>query len=59
MPLNIEVPSIGEAADKVVVVQWLKHEGEIVQQGDPIVELGTDKVNIEVNAFVSGILQKN
>ncbi len=58
MPLNIEAPSIGESADKVVVVQWLKHEGDIVRQGDPIVELETDKVNIEVNAFASGILQK-
>jgi Biotin-requiring enzyme/TIR domain len=58
MFLNIEAPSIGESIDKIKVVRWIKREGDIVQLGDPIVELETDKVNIEVSAFASGILQK-
>jgi TIR domain-containing protein/biotin-dependent enzyme len=58
MFLKIEAPAIGESADKAVVVEWIKHEGDIVRRGDSLVELEYDKVNIEIEAFKSGILQK-
>jgi pyruvate/2-oxoglutarate dehydrogenase complex dihydrolipoamide acyltransferase (E2) component len=43
---------------KVNVVQWLKREGDALQQGDAVVELETEKVNYELNSPVAGVLLK-
>ena len=43
---------------KVNVVQWLKREGDLLKQGDAIVELETEKVNYELNSPVAGLLLK-
>jgi pyruvate/2-oxoglutarate dehydrogenase complex dihydrolipoamide acyltransferase (E2) component len=43
---------------KVNVVQWLKREGDLLKQGDAIVELETEKVNYELNSPVAGVLLK-
>src|SRR5215469_13651304 len=58
MAVEIRVPSLGESIVDATVATWLKHEGDPVQQGDAIVELETDKVNVEVNAEQSGVLQQ-
>ncbi len=58
MSVEIRVPSLGESVVDAVIASWLKHEGESVSQGDALVELETDKVNVEVTAEQSGILQK-
>ena len=58
MPGEIRVPTMGESIVDAVVASWLKHEGESVSQGDALVELETDKVNVEVSAERSGVLQK-
>src|SRR5438270_11135280 len=58
MPVEIRVPSLGESIVDAVIASWLKHEGESVNQGDALVELETDKVNVEVTAEQSGVLQK-
>ena len=57
MTTKITVPSVGESITEATVAKWLKGEGDAVVQDEPIVELETDKVTVEVNAPVSGILQ--
>ncbi len=56
MALNITVPELGESVLEATVHQWLKKEGQAVHAGDVLVELETDKVNLEVGAKASGVL---
>src|SRR6266699_1274382 len=58
MSTEIRVPTLGESIVDAVIAKWLKHEGDTVQQGDVLVELETDKVNVEVNAEQNGVLQR-
>ena len=58
MSTEIRVPTLGESIVDAVIAKWLKREGDAVQQGDVLVELETDKVNVEVNAEQSGVLQR-
>jgi 2-oxoglutarate dehydrogenase E2 component (dihydrolipoamide succinyltransferase) len=57
MAIEIRVPALGESIVDAVVARWLKHEGETVAQGEALVELETDKVNLEVSAERAGVLQ--
>jgi 2-oxoglutarate dehydrogenase E2 component (dihydrolipoamide succinyltransferase) len=52
------VPESGESVVEATVGEWLKKEGESVTAGDPLVELETDKVNLEVTAEKAGVLVK-
>ncbi|WP_298819117.1 2-oxoglutarate dehydrogenase complex dihydrolipoyllysine-residue succinyltransferase [Chloroflexus sp.] len=56
MAYEIRVPSLGESIVEATVARWLKREGEAVSIGEPVVELETDKVNLEVAADQSGVL---
>src|SRR5450755_4768443 len=58
MSVEIRVPTLGESLVDAVIATWLKHEGDQVSQGEALVELETDKVNVEVTADESGVLQK-
>ncbi len=58
MSVEIRVPTLGESIVDATIASWLKNEGDSVQSGDALVELETDKINIEVNAEQAGILQK-
>ncbi|MFI5268159.1 MAG: biotin/lipoyl-containing protein, partial [Chloroflexota bacterium] len=58
MPAEIAVPEMGESVLEATVHQWLKHEGQPVAVGEVVVELETDKVNAEVAADRSGVLQR-
>ena len=58
MPVEIRVPPLGESLVDAVVGQWLKSEGETVSRGETIVELETDKVNLDVTAPEDGVLGK-
>ncbi|HLV99313.1 MAG TPA: 2-oxoglutarate dehydrogenase complex dihydrolipoyllysine-residue succinyltransferase [Ktedonobacterales bacterium] len=58
MPVEIRVPALGESVVDATVAKWRKREGEAVTQGEVLVELETDKVNLEVSAEQSGVLQK-
>ena len=58
MSVEIRVPELGESIVDAVVATWLKHEGDAINVGDALVELETDKVNVEVSAQQSGMLQK-
>jgi 2-oxoglutarate dehydrogenase E2 component (dihydrolipoamide succinyltransferase) len=55
---NILVPVLGESITEATVSKWLKNEGDIVEADEPIVELETDKVNLEVPSPISGTLTK-
>ena len=56
MSEKILVPVLGESITEATVAKWLKNEGDSVEMDDPIVELETDKVNLEVPSPVSGVL---
>ncbi len=58
MPIEVRVPTLGESVVDAVVGTWLKKEGDPVSTGETLVELETDKVNIEVIAQNDGVLQK-
>ncbi len=55
---KILVPALGESITEATVAKWLKKEGEEVHADEPLVELETDKVNLEVPSPTSGILRK-
>ena len=58
MSEKILVPVLGESIVEATVSKWLKNEGDSVEADEPIVELETDKVNLEVPSPTSGILEK-
>ena len=58
MSENILVPVLGESVTEATVAKWLKKEGEKVSADEPVVELETDKVNLEVPSPVSGVISK-
>ena len=55
---KIIVPTLGESVTEATVSRWLKNQGEKVSADEPIVELETDKVNVEVPAPSNGVLEK-
>jgi 2-oxoglutarate dehydrogenase E2 component (dihydrolipoamide succinyltransferase) len=55
--VEIHVPELGESVADATVGRWLKHEGEEVKSGEPLVELETDKINFEVEAEQDGVLE--
>ena len=56
MSNQILVPALGESITEATVSKWLKQVGEQVDSDEPLVELETDKVNVEVPSPLSGIL---
>ena len=58
MAIEITVPELGESVLEATVSRWLKKEGDFVNVGEVLVELETDKVNLEVGAKGTGVLQK-
>ena len=56
MSEKITVPTLGESVTEATVSKWLKSQGEKVSADEPLVELETDKVNVEVPSPISGVL---
>ncbi len=56
MTLDITVPELGESVTEATVAKWFKAPGEAVALDEPLVELETDKVALEVNAASAGVL---
>ena len=56
MAEKIKVPTLGESVTEATVSKWLKSQGEKVLIDEPIVELETDKVNIEVPSPTNGVI---
>ena len=53
---DIVVPTLGESVSSATVARWLKQAGDAVAADEPLVELETDKVTVEVNAPVAGVI---
>jgi len=58
MSESILVPVLGESVTEATVAKWLKNKGDKVNVDEAIVELETDKVNVEVPAPSSGVIEK-
>jgi 2-oxoglutarate dehydrogenase E2 component (dihydrolipoamide succinyltransferase) len=58
MSANVVVPEVGESIVDARVAKWLKREGDSVSAGEPLVELETDKIDLEVAAPKAGVLSK-
>ena len=56
MPKEVIMPALGMAQDEGVLLRWLKREGEMVEAGEPLMEVATDKVDVQVEAPASGVL---
>ena len=56
MPIPVILPKFGFTLETADIVKWLKHDGDAVRRGDPICEVTTDKVNMEVEAPEDGTL---
>ena len=56
MSEKITVPTLGESVTEATVSKWLKTQGEKVKTDEPLVELETDKVNVEVPSPTNGVL---
>ncbi|MEL6966890.1 MAG: 2-oxoglutarate dehydrogenase complex dihydrolipoyllysine-residue succinyltransferase [Pseudomonadota bacterium] len=58
MATEIRVPTLGESVSEATIGKWLKQPGETVKADEPLVELETDKVSVEVPAPADGVLQE-
>lgn len=58
MATEVRVPTLGESVSEATIGTWLKKEGDTVKVDEPLVELETDKVSIEVPSPVSGVLSE-
>ena len=56
--VQIEMPAMGESVTEGTVLEWLKEEGDHVEEGESLVEVSTDKVDAEVPATAAGTLTK-
>ena len=57
MATEIKVPTLGESVTEATVAKWFKSEGDVVAVDEPILELETDKVTLEVNATAAGTIR--
>lgn len=55
---KVIMPKLGETMEEGEIIQWLKHEGDRVKEGEPLLEIATDKANMEVEALSSGFLRE-
>ena len=58
MTIEIRVPTLGESVAEATVGKWLKKQGDVVKADEPLVELETDKVTVEVPAPAAGLLSE-
>ena len=60
MKKDVVIPRLGSSdeSDEVKIVRWLRQKGETVKKGEPLLEVETDKVNVEIEAADSGLLSE-
>jgi 2-oxoglutarate dehydrogenase E2 component (dihydrolipoamide succinyltransferase) len=56
MATQVEVPPLGESIKEAVLIKWHKSDGDRVATDDPLCELETDKINVDIRATIAGIL---
>jgi 2-oxoglutarate dehydrogenase E2 component (dihydrolipoamide succinyltransferase) len=57
MSVPVEVPALGESITEAIVAEWVKNEGDFVEEDEILVELETDKITVSVPAPVAGVLK--
>ena len=57
MSVQVEIPSMGESVSEVILLEWLKGDGERVERDEPLCVLETDKANVELPSPASGALK--
>ncbi len=57
MPVDVRIPTLGESVTTAVITRWIKSDGDSVQVDEPLLELETDKANVEIPASSAGVLQ--
>ncbi len=55
---TVEMPKMGDTMEEGKILRWIKQEGDQVKRGEPLAEVETDKVNIEIESFATGVLRK-
>ena len=58
MATKMLMPLLGQTMEEGTIIKWFKNEGDAIKQGEPLLEVMTDKVNMEVEAPDSGVLRK-
>jgi len=54
----VVMPRSGQTMEEGSIVEWLKNEGDVVEKGEPLVTIMSDKANVEVESDYSGVLKK-
>ena len=57
MPIEVIMPALGMAQETGKLVRWIKNEGDAVAKGEPLMEIETDKVTVEIESPASGVLR--
>jgi 2-oxoglutarate dehydrogenase E2 component (dihydrolipoamide succinyltransferase) len=57
MAVDVRIPTLGESVTEGVIVRWIKHEGDVVEIDEPLLELETDKASVEIPAVSGGVLK--
>ena len=58
MATKVTMPLLGQTMEEGTIIKWFKSEGDAIEKGEPLLEVMTDKVNMEVEAPESGIVRK-
>ena len=56
MATEVIMPALNPGQETGILLEWLKQEGETIEKGEPLMEVETDKANVEVEAEATGIL---
>ena len=56
MPVDVAIPEMGESVSEVILLEWIKSEGEYVERDEPICVLETDKANVDLPSPAAGVL---
>ena len=57
MAVDVEIPGMGESVSEVILIEWLKADGDSVERDEPICVLETDKANVDLPAPETGVLR--
>ncbi|MBQ36889.1 MAG: dihydrolipoamide succinyltransferase [Gemmatimonadaceae bacterium] len=58
MPVDVDIPELGESVSEVTVLEWLRADGDYVDKDEPICTLATDKANVDLPAPSAGLLRQ-
>ena len=56
MAVDVEIPGMGESVSEVILIEWLKGDGEYVERDEALCVLETDKANVDLPSPASGVL---